>query len=124
MGKKSKKMKWDGILFPPAVGYYFSILINLYRKNKVQGKYYLRLFMLGAINLINKPFRFYERYFINPGFKEKTLENSPVFFLGIWVGEQPFCITFCAKILIRLILLLTKVFFRMLFSVRPAGFCF
>ena len=71
-------------MFPPAVGYYFSVLINLYRNNKVQGKYYLRLFMLGAINLINKPFRFYERYFINPQFKETIIENSPVFILGYW----------------------------------------
>ena len=83
MPKKSKK-KWDGILFPPAVGYKFSVLFLLYRKNCISPRYYGRMIMLGILNLINAPFRIYEQIFINPKIKKEKLQQPPIFILGHW----------------------------------------
>jgi len=81
---KNKKKKWDGILFPPAVGYKFKTLLFLYKKNRIDPKYYWRMIMLGLLNLINAPFRIYEQAFINPKIQKEKLKTPPVFILGHW----------------------------------------
>lgn len=73
-----------GILLPPAVGYSVQILAGLCRKNKVSPKYYFRLAAIWIINLINWPFRTYERLFINPRIKNLKIANPPVFIIGHW----------------------------------------
>jgi hypothetical protein len=78
--KKSKK----GIFLPPAVGYSFRVLLNLCYKNHVSLRYYPRLVAITLINLINLPFRIYERWRINPGFDSKRISKPPVFILGHW----------------------------------------
>jgi hypothetical protein len=80
---KSKKSK-PGILLPPAVGYSFSILWKLVKSNEIPPRYYLRLLAVTLINIINMPFRAYERTFINPKYQEKTIDMEPVFILGHW----------------------------------------
>jgi len=80
---QSKNQK-RGILLPPAVGYSLQILFNLVRKNKIPPKYYLRLVAVTIINLINWPFRNYERLFINPKYRRAGTEEEPVFILGHW----------------------------------------
>jgi len=82
MGLKKKQKR--GILLPPAVGYSVQILAGLCRKNHISPKYYLRLLAIWVINLINWPFRTYERLFINPRFKNKPIVNPPVFIIGHW----------------------------------------
>lgn len=79
----AKKQK-RGILLPPAVGYSLKILVNLCRENHISPKYYLRLLAIWVINLINWSFRTYERWLINPRFKNKPLYNPPVFIIGHW----------------------------------------
>jgi len=76
--------KKKGFLLPPAVGYSFKILIRLVRKNKISLIYYPRLIAICLINLINLPFRSYERLFINPKYKKKNINKNPVFILGHW----------------------------------------
>lgn len=78
--KKSKK----GILLPPAIGYSFSIVLGLIRNNKIDFRYYFRLIIILIVNLINYPFRTYERLFINPKYKKQDIENQPIFILGHW----------------------------------------
>ena len=78
--KKSKK----GILLPPAVGYSFSIVLGLIRNNKIDFKYYFRTFIILIVNIINFPFRTYERLFINPRYKKQDIKNQPIFILGHW----------------------------------------
>jgi hypothetical protein len=80
---KSKKPK-PGILLPPAVGYSFSILWKLVKRNEIPPRYYLRLLAVTLINIINMPFRSYERAFINPKYQGKTIDMEPVFILGHW----------------------------------------
>jgi len=80
---KQKRTK-AGVLLPPAVGYSFNILLKLIKENSVSPKYYLRFFITGLINLINKGFRAYERRFINRRFKTKKIERDPIFILGHW----------------------------------------
>jgi len=80
---QTKKPK-PGILLPPAVGYSFSILYNLVKRNKIPPRYYLRLLAVTLINIINLPFRAYERAFINPKYKRKSIDMEPVFILGHW----------------------------------------
>ena len=80
MTKKSKK----GMLLPPAIGYSFKIVLDLIRKNKIQLKYFPKLIAIIIVNLINYPFRTYERLFINPSYHKKTIEQSPVFIIGHW----------------------------------------
>lgn len=79
-----KKRKKAGVLLPPAVGYSFNILVRLIRENKVSLRYYPRLIITSLINIINRPFRAYERRFINPKFKAHKIENDPIFILGHW----------------------------------------
>lgn len=73
-----------GILLPPAVGYSLMILFNLYRNNNISLRYYPRLIVLGLINLINLPFRAYERRFINPRIKKLEITENPIFIVGHW----------------------------------------
>ena len=69
---------------PPAVGYSFKILVEFLFKYKIDLRYYPRIFIIGIINLINFPFRTYERLFINPRFKKVAIEKEPVFIIGHW----------------------------------------
>ena len=69
MPKKSKK----GMLLPPAIGYSFKIVLDLIRKNKIQFKYIPKLIAIVIVNLINYPFRSYERLFINPNYYKKKI---------------------------------------------------
>lgn len=78
------KIDKPGVLLPPAVGYSLHILFILIAKNKVSFRYYARFIIMFLINLINWPFRTYERHFINPRFKNKELEEPPVFIIGHW----------------------------------------
>ncbi len=78
--KNNKK----GILLPPAVGYSFKILVDLINKNKIPIKYYPKLIVIVLINLINLPFRTYERFFINHKYRKETIKKAPIFILGHW----------------------------------------
>ncbi len=80
MTKNSKK----GMLLPPAVGYSFRIVFDLVRKNKVQLKYYPKIFAITMVNIINFPFRTYERIFINPKYHKKQIKKAPIFIIGHW----------------------------------------
>ena len=72
------------MLFPPAIGYSMTVVLSLIIKNKLSLKYFLRIVILVLINIINYPFRTYERLFINPRFKHKDLSKAPVFIIGHW----------------------------------------
>ena len=80
MSEKSKK----GMLLPPAIGYSFKIVLDLIRKNKIQLKYVPKLIAIIIVNLINYPFRSYERLFINPNYYKKIIDQSPIFIIGHW----------------------------------------
>jgi len=80
LAKKQKK----GILLPPAVGYSLKIMAGLFTRNQISAKYYPRLVIITLINLINWPFRTWERLLINPGFKNETIKKDPVFIIGHW----------------------------------------
>ncbi len=82
MGRGGNKNK--GVLLPPAVGYSFRILLTFMMRYHISPRYYFRLLVLGLINLINWPFRTYERLIINPRIQNKRIENDPVFILGHW----------------------------------------
>jgi len=78
--KNNKK----GILLPPVVGYSFKTLFSLIKSNKIQLRYFPRLLIITLLNLVNFPFRSYERIFINPKFNDKSIEKDPIFILGHW----------------------------------------
>ncbi len=80
---RSKRKTFE-VLLPPAVGYSFSILVRFFFTNKIDLRYYHRLLILGIINLINLPFRTYERVFINPRFRKRPAGEAPVFIIGHW----------------------------------------
>ena len=80
LAKKQKK----GVLLPPAVGYSLKIMAGLFARNQVSARYYPRLVIITLINLINWPFRTWERLLINPGFKNEAIKNDPVFIVGHW----------------------------------------
>ncbi|MCK4678612.1 MAG: sulfotransferase, partial [Bacteroidales bacterium] len=85
MKKRKKKGKEKfGILLPPAVGYSFSLLLNLLKKNKILPRYYLRVLAIVVINVINMPFRAYERKFINPRIAKSKINEDPIFIIGHW----------------------------------------
>lgn len=81
---KSVKKQKRGILLPPAVGYSFKILFGLLKENHISAKYYPRILAILLINLINWPFRNYERLVINRRFGHKNIETVPVFIVGHW----------------------------------------
>lgn len=78
------KKRKRGIFLPPAVGYSFRILLSLCRKYHISIRYYPRLLAITLINLINLPFRIYERWRINPVYDGKRITEAPVFILGHW----------------------------------------
>ena len=80
MPKNSKK----GILLPPAVGYSLSVLARLLSENRVSLRYLPRLGLTLLINLVNLPFRAYERLFINPRMAKRSLDKAPIFIIGHW----------------------------------------
>jgi hypothetical protein len=80
----STKNKKTGVLLPPAVGYSIQIVLSLIIKNKISFRYYPRLIIISLINLINWPFRTYERLFINPRFTNQQIANDPIFIIGHW----------------------------------------
>lgn len=80
MGKGGKK----GFLLPPAVGYSFRVLIYLFGKHPISLRFLPRTIVTLLINLINWPFRTYEKLFINPKFKRSKIEKDPIFIIGHW----------------------------------------
>lgn len=80
MGKSQKK----GFLLPPAVGYSFEVLIYLFSRYRISPKFLIRTVLTLLINLINWPFRVYEKLFINGKYKRTQLKEAPVFILGHW----------------------------------------
>jgi omega-hydroxy-beta-dihydromenaquinone-9 sulfotransferase len=81
---QNEKKNKPGILLPPAVGYTLSLFIKLIRRNTISPGYYFRVCTIVLINLINMPFRAYERRFINPKFKDILIVNDPIFIIGHW----------------------------------------
>lgn len=80
MAEKRKK----GFLLPPAVGYSLSVLGSLLIRNGVSLRYVPRLLITVIINLVNLPFRIYERIVVNPRMSKNESENPPIFILGHW----------------------------------------
>lgn len=69
---------------PPTLGYNFKLFVALLRKNKVTPRYYLRVVAITLINLINAPFRTYERKWINPKIDRQEITEAPIFIIGHW----------------------------------------
>lgn len=80
MGKSPKK----GFLLPPAVGYSFRVLIYLFGRHPISLKYLFRVLITLLINLINWPFRSYEKLFINKKYAKAALQEDPIFIIGHW----------------------------------------
>ena len=80
----SKTNNKRGVLLPPAVGYSFKIVLGLIKENKIQFRYFPKLLAIVFVNLINLPFRTYERKFINTRFKNIAIDKAPIFILGHW----------------------------------------
>ncbi len=83
-GNTTKHKDKSGVLLPPAVGYSFSVMFRLIRENHISLKYYPRFFITFLINIINKPFRAYEKKFINPKINHQKIDCDPIFILGHW----------------------------------------
>ncbi len=81
---QSNKNKILEILMPPAVGYSFRILLMFLFEKGISLKYLHRLIVLGIINIINFPFRSWERIFINPRITKNTISEPPIFIIGHW----------------------------------------
>jgi hypothetical protein len=73
-----------GILLAPAIGYSIRILFGLLKVNSVPFSYYWRVLAITLINLINLPFRTYERLRINSGIRKSSISKDPVFIIGHW----------------------------------------
>jgi len=80
MEKNQKK----GFLLPPAVGYSFRVLGYLFGRHSVSFKFLIRSLLTLLINIINWPFRSYEKLFINKKYSRKEIEKDPVFIIGHW----------------------------------------
>lgn len=80
MGKGQKK----GFLLPPAVGYSFRVLFYLFGKHTVSFKFIIRTILTLLINVINWPFRTYEKLFINKKYSRAQIEKDPIFIIGHW----------------------------------------
>lgn len=78
------KKKAIEVLLPPAVGYSFHILIYFILYNAISFRYLGRLLVMVLINIINFPFRTYERLVINPRFKKQVISTDPIFIIGHW----------------------------------------
>lgn len=79
-----KKNNKKGVLLPPAVGYSLKVLIHLIGKHKIPLQYWPRLLAISLVNLINLPFRTYERLVINPKFRMRSIHKDPIFIIGHW----------------------------------------
>ncbi len=73
-----------GVLLPPAVGYGLNVLGYFLSNFRIDLRYWPRFFITLIINLINWPFRTYERLFINPRFKNFDPDTELIFILGHW----------------------------------------
>jgi len=83
--QKRKKEKYKkGILLPPAVGYGLNVIGYFFTNYRIEFRYWPRFALAMLINLINWPFRTYERIFINPRFKKSKQETEVIFILGHW----------------------------------------
>ncbi len=84
MSGSSKK----GFLLPPAVGYSLSVISGLLLKSRVSLVFIPRLILTLLINLVNWPFRVYERIFINPKYLKSSIDEkpgeAPIFIIGHW----------------------------------------
>lgn len=78
------KSQKKGFLLPPAVGYSFKVLMYLFGNHLISIRFLPRTIITILINLINWPFRVYEKLFINNKYKGKQLEKAPVFIIGHW----------------------------------------
>jgi hypothetical protein len=81
---QDKNRSKKGVLMPPAVGYSFQIILGFVFKYKVDLRFAFRFFLTVLVNIINWPFRTYERLVINPKYKKQTSAESPIFILGHW----------------------------------------
>ena len=80
MIKNQKK----GFLLPPAVGYSFKVILYLFGNHMVSIRFLMRTIITLLINLINWPFRVYEKLFINVKYAGIKIEKEPVFIVGHW----------------------------------------
>lgn len=80
MGKGQKK----GFLLPPAVGYSFRVLVYLFGRHAISFKFLIRALVTLLINIINWPFRTYEKLFINKKYSRSAIEEDPIFIIGHW----------------------------------------
>ena len=69
---------------PPAVGYSLRVVAYLLARYRVDARYIPRLLVILLINLVNLPFRVYERLVYNPGLHAEPLAEDPVFIIGHW----------------------------------------
>ena len=73
-----------GFLLPPAVGYSFKVLAYLFGNHLISLRFVLRTIVTILINMINWPFRVYEKLFINKKYQGKHIEKAPIFIIGHW----------------------------------------
>ena len=76
--------KKKGFLLPPAVGYSFRVLFFLFGSHRISLAFLFRTIITLLINVINFPFRLYEKLMINRKFKSIDIENDPIFIIGHW----------------------------------------
>ena len=79
-----RKGQKKGFLLPPAVGYSFRVLFYLFGKHTVSFKFIIRTILTLLINVINWPFRTYEKLFINKKYSRAQIEKDPIFIIGHW----------------------------------------
>jgi len=82
-GTRPKKEK-KGLWLPPAVGYDLDLFFSLVSSYGVHPRYYGRVLATLVINIINKPFRWFERTWINPGIERLPVTEDPLFIVGHW----------------------------------------
>ena len=74
-----------GFLLPPIVGYSLNVVVYLIKHYRISLRYALRLMVALVINLVNAPFRWYEKVFINPQFDgESRPDEETIFIIGHW----------------------------------------
>jgi hypothetical protein len=78
------KQEKKGLWLPPAVGYDLGLFTSLACTYGVQPRYYGRVLATLVINLINKPFRWFERTWINPKIDRQPVKEDPIFIVGHW----------------------------------------
>ena len=69
---------------PPAVGYSLKVISYFLTHFRIQWRYWPRFLLTLLINLINWPFRAYEKYFINPKYREGKGDPPVIFIIGHW----------------------------------------